>query len=95
MQPISRQLLNAFGLAMMGVIALSPTAKAVEFRVTTVQVRSGEVVEIEDITQNFRTRQRDQLSNQSFDTVGSLKQRQAEAATAENQVALPSAIAGR
>ena len=64
MQQINRQLRNAFGLALMGTIALSSTAYAVEFIVTTLQVRSGEVVEIDDITQNFRTRQRERLDSQ-------------------------------
>lgn len=102
MKQINRQLLNAFGLAVISAIALSPTANAVEFRVTTVQVRSGEVVEIENITQNFRARQSEQINNQSADTVSSaLRSRQAasgqqgqvETVTVGNQADSPNVLA--
>ncbi|MBE9064353.1 hypothetical protein [cf. Phormidesmis sp. LEGE 11477] len=69
-------------------------------RVTTVQVRSGEVVEIDDITQNFRARQREQISSQPSDIVSSAvmsvvsSPEQSQAVAVENLSSSPSAIAG-
>ncbi|MEO0768392.1 MAG: hypothetical protein AAFY72_03010 [Cyanobacteria bacterium J06649_4] len=67
MKRTKRTVLQSLVLAAAATFAVAPIASAVEFRVTTVQERADELVEIEsDVVENFRVLQRSQLD--VFDT---------------------------
>ena len=62
MKQVKRRLFNSIILTAVSGLAITPTALAVDFTFTAVQERSSEVVEIDDIGQNFRELQREQLN---------------------------------
>ena len=64
---MKNQLLAAFALSAMGCLAAANSAIAVEFRFSAVQVRSGEIIEQQDVIQNYRARQQERLAEQVSD----------------------------
>ena len=65
MKQIKRQLFESFVLVAVGGLAIAPAASAVDFTFTTIQERSNEVVEIDDLSENFRELQQEQLNQET------------------------------
>ena len=68
MKQIKRQLLNSFALITVSGLTIIPTALAIDFTFTTVQERSSEVVEIDNVGQNFRELQQERLDQAASDS---------------------------